>query len=189
MAAVGNSAMRPRCRAIRSLKSAQAVRPRTATGSSARSPFMGSPSLEARSTRRPRPAPHRAPAAPGRSVRVAGLHFHEQDAAQRALIEAIEHHEVHRTAEEAGILGVKAEAGEERQELLGDPASDHGLTAEDRILADRAGVPPLPGEEADQRHEQADHHAAQEVHELLGAPTPYRSRKMATWCRSWPAIT
>src|SRR5690349_5301591 len=56
----------------------------------------------------------------GREGRRPGLHFEKHNASQGASVQSVKHHEIHRTTEEAGVLGVIAEAGQVRHELLGD---------------------------------------------------------------------
>ena len=58
----------------------------------------------------------------------AGLHLDEHDASQIALVEPVEHHEVHGSAEELGVLGIEAESGEVRHELLVDLPARHRST-------------------------------------------------------------
>src|SRR5437879_1368627 len=84
------------------------------------------------------------------------LDLDEHDAAQLALVQAVEHDEVDRRAEKARIFRVEMEIREVRDQLLVDLADCHGVAALNGVLADGVGVSGSPALEVNQREEQPD---------------------------------
>src|SRR6266480_5314925 len=81
---------------------------------------------------------------PARQCRAPRLDLDEHDAAQLAVVETVEHQQVDRTAEKAGVLGIESELRQIGHELLVYLAARDGVAALHRVLADRLRVARFP---------------------------------------------
>src|SRR2546429_1698833 len=99
---------------------------------------------------------------PARQHRPSRLDLEEHHAAQLAIVETVEHQQVDRTAEKAGVLGIEPELRQVGHELPAYPAPPDAGTAPHPGLADALRVARFPTLHVHQREAQTDRDAEDE---------------------------
>src|SRR5690242_7337536 len=110
--------------------------------------------------------------APGQ-LRSAGLYLHKYHAPRRAITETVEHHEIHRTAEEPRILGIERETRQVGHELLEHLSGRDCLAALHRVRANRPRVPDAPDEKPEKGDDDADGQAGDQPERSDGRHTAH----------------